>query len=233
MARAQYEAAQDQYSKTTIRSPISGTVAQVNIKEGETVLIGTMNNAGTVLMVVADMARMQAIVDVDETDVVTVALGQRATVEVDALTDTTFSGRVTKVGYMPSAQSLLTAGTTTPSTTFEVEVTLDSTTPALRPGMNVHTDIVTAEMDSVVVVPVQSAGRRDVKGKETETVFLVKDGKAVLTPIKTGKSSDTDLEVLEGLEPGDEVVTGPYKVLTKLTDGKRVNARPDTTGKKD
>ncbi len=230
MARAQYEAARDQYDKTTIRAPISGTVARVNIKEGETVLIGTMNNIGTVLMVIADMARMQAIVDVDETDVVNVALGQRCRVQVDALPDTAFSGRVTRVGYMPSAQSAISASVTQ-STTFEVEITLDSTTPALRPGMNVHADIITAEIDSVLVVPVQSAGRREVGGKETETVFLVKNGKAVLTPIKTGKASDADLEVLEGLQPGDEVITGPYKVLVKLTDGRRVNPRPDTTEK--
>jgi len=230
MAKAQFDAAQDQYDKTTIRSPISGTVAQVNIEEGETVLIGTMNNAGTVLMVVADMTRMQAVVDVDETDVVGVALGQKATVEVDALPDTSFAGHVTRVGYMPTAQNLL-ASTTTPSTTFEVEITLDSTAPELRPGMNVHSDIVTAELDSALVVPVQSAGRREVKGKETETVFLVKGGKAVLTAIRTGRSSDADIEVLEGLKPGDEVVSGPYKVLSKLTDGRRVTARPDTTHK--
>lgn len=229
MARAQYEAAQDQYNKTALRAPISGTVAKVNIKEGETVLIGTMNNSGTVLMVIADMTRMQAIVDVDETDVVAIGPGQRATVKVDALPDTSFPGTITRVGYMPSTQSLLTAATATPSTTFEVEVTLDSTTPTLRPGMNVHADIVTAEIDSVLVVPVQSAGRREMEGRETEAVFLVKDGRAVLTPIRTGKSSDSDLEVLEGLQPGDEVVTGPYKVLSKLADGCRVNARPDTT----
>jgi HlyD family secretion protein len=223
MAKAQYDEAQDQYDKTTIRAPISGTVAKVNIKEGEAVLIGTMNYSGTVLAVLADMSRMQATVDVDETDVVGVALGQHAKVEVDALPDTSFTGRVTRVGYMPT-QSLLSA--TEQSTTFEVEITLDSTAPQLRPGMNVHADIVTAELDSVLVVPVQAAGRREVKGRETETVFLVKDGKAVLTPIRTGKSSDTDMEVTDGLKPGDEVVTGPYKILAKLTDGRRIVAKP-------
>ncbi len=229
MARAQYEAAQEQYNKTSLRAPISGTVAKVNIKEGETVLVGTMNNPGTVLMVIADMTRMQATVDVDETDVVAIAPGQRATVRVDAMPDTSFPGTVTRVGYMPGTRSLLTAAATTPSTTFEVEISLDSTTPALRPGMNLHADIVTAEIDSVLVVPVQSAGRREIDGRETETVFVVRDGRAVLTSIRTGKSSDTDIEVLDGLQPGDEVVTGPYKVLSKLTDGRRVNARPDTT----
>jgi len=223
MAKAQYDQAQDQYDKTILRAPISGTVAKVNIKVGEAVLIGTMNYAGTVLAVLADMSRMQATVDVDETDVVNVALGQQAKVEVDALPDTSFAGRVTRVGYMP-AQSLLSAAEQ--STTFEVEITLDSTAPQLRPGMNVHVEITTAELDSVLVIPVQAAGRREVKGRETETVFLVKDGKAVLTPIRTGKSSETDMEVTEGLKLGDEIVTGPYKILAKLTDGRRIVAKP-------
>jgi HlyD family secretion protein len=230
MAKAQYDQAQDAYDKTVIRAPISGTIAQVNIKEGEAVMIGTMNYSGTVLMVLADMSRMQAIIDVDETDVVSVALGQKAKVEVDALPDTSFSGRVTRIGYMPTENALTT--TAQQSTTFEVEITLDSTAPALRPGMNVHADVTTAELDSVLVIPVQAAGRRQIKGRETQTVFKVKDNKAVLTPIKTGKSSDTDIEITDGLAPGDEIVTGPYKTLSKLTDGRRVNGKPvpqDTT----
>jgi HlyD family secretion protein len=233
MSRAQYEEAQDQYDKTSIRAPISGTVAQVNIKEGETVIIGTMNTSGTVMMVLADMSHMQAIVNVDETDVVKIALGQPAKVEVDALPDTSFSGHVTRIGYMPAAPSL-SSTTTQQGTTFEVEVTLDSVAPELRPGMNAHADITTASLDSVLTIPIQSAGRREVKGKETETVFIVKDGKAVLTPVRAGKTSDTDMEVTEGLALGDEVVTGPYKTLAKLTDGRRVtaSAAQDSTRKK-
>ena len=223
MARAQFDQAQDQYDKTVIRAPISGTVAQLNIEEGEAVMIGTMNYSGTVLMVLADMSRMQALIDVDEADVVSVALGQPARVFVDALPDTSFAGHVTNIAYMPT-QSVLSA--TQQSTTFEVEVTLDSTEPALRPGMNVRAEITTAELDSVLVIPVQATGRREVKGKETETVFLIKDGKAVLTPIRTGKTSDTEIQVVEGLKPGDEVVTGPYKKLSKLEDGRRVTGKP-------
>jgi HlyD family secretion protein len=223
MAKAQYDQAQDQYDKTVIRAPISGTVAQLNIEEGEAVMIGTMNNAGTVLMVLADMSRMQAFIDVDEADVVSIALGQPAAIYVDALPDTSFAGHVTNIAYMPTANVLSAAQQTT---TFEVEVTLDSTAPSLRPGMNVRAEITTAKLDSVLVIPVQASGRREVKGKETETVFLVKDGKAMLTPIRTGKTSDTEMEVVEGLKPSDEVVTGPYKALSKLTDGDRVSAKP-------
>jgi HlyD family secretion protein len=223
MAKAQYDQAADQFDKTVIRAPISGTVAQLNIEEGEAVMIGTMNYSGTVLMVLADMSQMQALIDVDEADVVSVANGQPAQVFVDALPDTSFAGHVTNIAYMPT-QNVLSA--TQQTTTFEVEVTLDSTAPSLRPGMNCRAEITTAKLDSVLVIPVQASGRRDVKGKETETVFLVKDGKAVLTPIRTGKTSEAEMQVTDGLQPDDEVITGPYKTLSKLEDGDRVSAKP-------
>ncbi|MBM3332917.1 efflux RND transporter periplasmic adaptor subunit [candidate division WOR-3 bacterium] len=223
MASAQYDQARDQYDKTIIRAPISGTVARLNIEEGEAVMIGTMNYSGTVLMVLADMSRMQALIDVDEADVVSVATGQVAKVFVDALPDTSFPGHITRIAHMPT-ENVLSA--TQQSTTFEVEVTLDSSAPALRPGMNVRAEITTAELDSVLVIPVQAAGRREVKGKETETVFLLKDGKAVLTSIRTGKTSETEIQVTDGLKPGDEVVTGPYKKLAKLTEGRRLTGKP-------
>ena len=223
MAKAQYDQAADEYDKTVIRAPISGTVAQLNIEQGEAVMIGTMNYTGTVLMVLADMSRMQALIDVNEADVVSVAIGQPATVFVDALPDTSFPGHVTRIAYMPT-QNVLSAAQQT--TTFEVEVTLDTTFSALRPGMNNRAEITTAKLDSVLVIPVQASGRRDVKGKETETVFLVKGGKAVLTPIRTGKTSETQMEVVDGLKPGDEIITGPYKTLAKLTAGERVTAKP-------
>jgi HlyD family secretion protein len=185
-------------------------------------MIGTMNYSGTVLMVIADMSRMLALVNVDETDVVNCAQGQPADVEVDALPDVRFPARVTHIGYMP-AQNLLSA-TTQQGIEFEVELSLDSTGPALRPGMSVHAAIVTAELDSVLVVTVQALGRREIKGKETETVFLVRDGKAVVTPVRTGRTSETDAEVIEGLSAGDEVITGPYRVLSRLKDGAPVTA---------
>ncbi|MEO0079435.1 MAG: efflux RND transporter periplasmic adaptor subunit [candidate division WOR-3 bacterium] len=224
MAEAQYNQAQDQFEKTLIRAPISGTVSKVNIKEGEAVMIGTMNYSGTVLLVIADMSRMQALVEVDETEVVTLRLGQPAEIEVDALPDTSFSARVTKIGYMPVEKLATTAGQE--GVNFEVELTLDSTAPMLRPGMSVHAEITTATLDSVLVVPLAAVGRREVKGKETSTVFVVRDGKAVLRPVKTGRASDTETEVVEGLEPGEEVITGPFKTLAKLKDGHRVSPKP-------
>jgi len=229
VAEAQYLQAQDQFDKTVICAPISGLVTQVNIKEGETAIIGTMNYAGTVLLVICDLSRMEALVEVDETDVVALAPGQTASITVDALPDTAFAGRVSRVGYMP-VQKTLTAEQT--ATNFEVEIAIDSTVSSLRPGMTVHAEIITARLDSVLVVPIQAVGRRTIKGRETETVFVVKQGRAVLTPVRTGKSSDTEVQILEGLSLNDEVITGPYKLLTKLEDGTRVNpqtVKTDTT----
>lgn len=223
VAEAQFHQAQDQFDKTVICAPISGIVTRLNIKEGETVVIGTMNSPGTVLLVIADLSRMQARIKIDETDVVEVKVGQSATVYVDALPDTSFAGHVARVGYMPVANLL---GTEQTGINFEVEIILDSTTQALRPGMTVHADIITARRDSVLVVPIQAVGRRKLKSRDTETVFVVKKGRAVMTPVKTGKSSDTEVEIMSGLSPGDEVIIGPYKVLSKLTDGKKVRAEP-------
>lgn len=222
VAEAQFRQAREQFDKTVICAPISGTVVQLNIKEGETVVIGTMNAPGTVLLVLADLSRMQALIRVDETDVVNVRSGQPAAVRVDALPDTSFTGTVTRVGYMPVTS--LTGNEA--GVNFEVEVTLDSAVPELKPGMTVHAEITTARRDSVLVVPVQAVGRRRVKGRETETVFVVRNGRAVLTPVRTGQADDERVEIVEGLEPGAVVIVGPYKVLSRLTDGARVRPEP-------
>ncbi|MFO7637815.1 MAG: efflux RND transporter periplasmic adaptor subunit [bacterium] len=227
MAEAQFRQAQDQYDKTSIRAPISGTVARVNVRVGETVMLGTMNNPGTVVMVLADMSRMQALVNADETDVVSLRIGQPAEVEVDALPDTTFLGRVTRIGYMPAATLSLTG---TDGTDFEVEITIDSFAPVLRPGMTAAAEVVTAELDSVLVVPIQAVGRRELEGTERETVFLVSAGKAELKPVRTGRSSDTEVQVIDGLAEGDTVITGPYKVLSKLRPGSRVKPEKTSAG---
>jgi HlyD family secretion protein len=219
MARAQFEETQDQYEKTSIRAPISGTVVKINVEQGETVIVGTMNSPGTVIMVVANMSRMLALVRADEADVVSLRLGQHAEVEVDALPDTVFAGTVSEIGYMP-IQSL--GAISGEGVDFEIEITLDSTTSDLRPGMSVSGEVVTAQLDSVLVIPIQAMGRREVEGEEQETVFVVEDGKAVLKTVRTGESSDTEIQVIEGLDPGEEIITGPYKVLAKLKDGRSV-----------
>ena len=216
--KAQYEQAVDSYKKTKIYAPISGKIMKINVEEGETAVMGTMNYQGTVLMTIADMSMMIAVVTIDETDVPTVAVGQNVEVIADALPDSTYYGKVTKVGLMPITSQL----TTEKVTDFEVEVELEKFSPLLRPGMNVKTEIITNEKSDVLIIPIQASGKRKVEDKTTETVFKVEGSKAVLKEIITGASSDTDIEIISGVEQGDTVIIGPYRVLSKLKDGQQV-----------
>jgi HlyD family secretion protein len=221
-AKTKYDQAHDALLKTRIYAPISGRIIQLNVKEGETVVMGTMNNSGTILMVLADMSTMMAVVDVDETDTPDLVIGQKAEVTADALPDSVFKGKVTKIGLMPVANLL----STDQATNFEVEIQLYEFSPLLRPGMNVSADIITSEKTDILTVPVQAMGRRMKDKKMTETVFVLKNKKAVLKEIKSGASSDTDIEILSGIELGDTVITGPYRILSKLKDGETVSYAP-------
>jgi len=227
-AKTKYDQAHDALLKTRIYAPISGRIIQLNVKEGETVVMGTMNNSGTILMVLADMTTMMAVVDIDETDTPDLKIGQPAEVTADALPDSIFKGKVTKIGLMP-VKNLLS---TDQATNFEVEIVLKEFSPLLRPGMNVSADIITAEKKDILTVPAQAMGRRMKDKKMTETVFIVKGKKAVLKEIETGSSSDSDIEIVSGIELGDTIITGPYRVLSKLKDGEAVSFSPlpsDTT----
>lgn len=221
-AKTKYDQAHDALLKTRIYAPIAGRIIQLNVKEGETVVMGTMNNSGTILMVLADMTTMLAVVDVDETDTPDLKIGQPAEVTADALPDSIFKGKVTKIGLMPVPNLL----STEQATNFEVEIELKEFSPLLRPGMNVSGDIITSEKKDILTVPVQAMGRRMKDKKMTETVFVAKGKKAVLKEIKTGSSSDTDIEILSGIELGDTIITGPYRILSKLKDGESVSYSP-------
>jgi len=228
-AKARLQQAQDSYEKTKITSPITGTVTQVNIEEGEAVMIGTMNNLGTIMMVIADLTKMMGIINLDETEVPAVKIGAEAIITMDAFPDTSFYGEVTKVGYMPKQT---VSSVTDQTIDFEIEIALDQASPELRPGMSINAEIITGEKDSVLVIPVQAAGRRKLKGQETQTCFVVEKGTAKLTAITTGLSSESDIEITSGLTAGQQVITGPYKVLSKLKDGDRVKPESFAVDKK-
>jgi HlyD family secretion protein len=220
-AQAQYEQALDVYQKTRIHAPISGRIMKINIEEGETAVMGTMNYQGTVLATIADLSRMLAIVKIDETDVPSVAVGQEVDVMPDALPDSTFRGKVVRVGLMPLTTQLSTEKTTD----FEVEIEMASFSPVLRPGMNVNANIITHHITDVLVVPVQAIGSRKIKDTLSETAFVMHGGKAHLKKVKIGVSSDTESEILEGLVEGDTVITGPFRILSKLKDSDPVKVR--------
>jgi HlyD family secretion protein len=158
--RAGLESAQYDLSKVRIESPIDGIVTRRNIQEGETAVIGTMNNAGTVLLTLADMSVIQAEVEVDETNIPSVSLGQLAKITIDALPDRTFKGHVSEIGNSP-IQSTTTQTSTTQATNFKVVVVLDEPIPDVRPGFTCTADITTATRGNVTSVPIPAVAVRE------------------------------------------------------------------------
>ncbi|MDQ3170418.1 MAG: efflux RND transporter periplasmic adaptor subunit [Acidobacteriota bacterium] len=256
-------------SKVRIDSPITGLVTRRNIEEGEMVVIGTMNNAGTVLLTIADMSVIEAEVEVDETDVPFVAIGQLAKVTIDAFPDRSYTGRVTEVGNSPIQAAGAAAGART-ATNFKVVVTLEGELPDIRPGFTCTAEITTATRKQVVAVPIQATTVRelvvDSKGeivrepapadgarrprrtttpqtqelpagqtrKEIEGVFVVANGIATFTPIKTGIAGERFFEVLSGLADGAEVIVGPFSSVRSLNDGDavKITTAPGAAGDK-
>jgi HlyD family secretion protein len=241
---AALRSARHNLSKVTLDSPMDGLVSRLNIEEGETVLVGTMNNPGTVLLTVADMSVVQAELEVDETDIIDVRLGQRARVTIDAFPDREFAGRVTKIGSS-SLESLLLQRQ---ATVFEVEVTLDTEVLEARPGFSCTADITTATRVDALAVPIQALTVREaypdaegnlrvrtrdeewspppgIDSEEIEGVFVLRDGRVHFTLVKIGIAGEQYFEVLEGLNEGDEVVTGPFDSVRDLMEQDRVRVR--------
>jgi HlyD family secretion protein len=156
-------------SQVIISSPMDGIVTRRNIEQGENVMVGTMNNAGTVLLTIADMSVIEAEVEVDETDIPTVTLGQQAKVTIDAVPDRTFRGRVTEIGNSPIQQTG-TQATTQQATNFKVVITLEEEVPDVRPGFTCTADITTATRTNVVSVPIQALAVREMLFDEKGTL---------------------------------------------------------------
>jgi HlyD family secretion protein len=248
-------------SQIIIESPMDGLVTRRNIEQGENVVVGTMNNAGTVLLTIADMSVIEAEVEVDETDIPNVALGQRAKVTIDAVEGKTFTGRVTEIGNSPIQAAGVGAATgQRQATNFKVVVTLDQEVPDVRPGFTCTAEITTANRAQATAVPIQSLTVREMlfdannnlvheppptrrRGgptasvetpvsaaepppghtrKETEGVFVVRDGRAVFVPVTVGVAGERYFEVLSGLKEGDQVITGPFASVRQLADGEQV-----------
>jgi HlyD family secretion protein len=158
--RAGLESARYDLSKVRIESPIDGIVTRRNIQEGETAVIGTMNNAGTVLLTLADMSVIQAEVEVDETNIPNVSVGQLAKVSIDALPDKTFAGHVTEIGNSPIQATGANAGSRQ-ATNFKVVVVIDDNIPEVRPGFTCTADITTAKRKNVTAVPIPAVAVRE------------------------------------------------------------------------
>jgi HlyD family secretion protein len=220
-ARAQLEVAEEQRSRTTITAPMSGRVTRLNIDEGETVVVGTMNNPGSLLLTVSDLSVIEAVLTVDETDVPRITLGDSARVELDAFPGQFFTGRVSRIG---NSAIQAASGQTRTSVDFEVVLTLLDPPDLLRPDLSAAAEIVVDQRLGVLSVPIISVTVRDLPEPRTEGVFVVREGRAVWTPVELGITGEEHFEVLSGLAAGDQVVSGPYQVIQDLQPDQSIRA---------
>jgi HlyD family secretion protein len=244
----------DQISKTAIRSPMDGVVTKLNVELGERVF-GAGFSMGSDIMTISDLSNIEAVVDVDENDVVLVAIGDTATIKVDAFKDQEFKGLVSEIGNSANTTGL---GSQNEVVNFEVKIKLIAPKTTLRPGMSCTADIETETIANVLSVPIQSVTTRlggpmnggqmsDGEGsgddfqqvkevkkekitKTKEIVFVIKNGKAKKVDVETGLSNDNYIAVLKGLEGGEDVVSGSYKAISRdLNDGMQVRVEEKRT----
>lgn len=250
VAKASLARAEEELAKTTIDSPITGTVSKLNLEVGERVAGNTMM-AGTEIMTVADLNDMEARVDIGETDIVLLRPGQKAQLEVDAFKDRRFWGQVSEIANSSKTSAL--GNTSQEATKFEVKIRIQDKA-AFRPGMSVTAYVETRYRTNVLTVPIASVAARIPKGPEQNpvaapdatksgrkakespkpvSVVFVREGDHVkMAPVKIGISDEDHWEITEGLTEGMEIVSGGYKAINReLEDGKKIRiGKPDSEG---
>jgi HlyD family secretion protein len=234
-ARAQITQAEKDLENTTIASPIDGVITSLNAEVGETVIVGTTNNAGSVIMEIADLSNMLLRAAVDEANIAPVRVGQEATVYINAYPDREYRGTVRQIGLK---RKVGTDGTGT----FEVEIALElGEGETLFSGLTASTDIAVERFFDAVRVPSQAVLDRrvddlpaavragntlvDLNKTFASVVYRVVDGKTLVTPVRAGASDLTSTQILEGLQPGDAIVTGPFRALVDLKHDQAVRDR--------
>ncbi len=246
-ARASLRQAEEDLAKTVIYSPIDGIITQLNAEVGERV-VGTSQMAGTVIMVVADLSKMEARVDVSEVDVVHVSIGDTAILSVDAFPDKKLKGVVYEISNAAKTKGF---GTQEEVVNFEVRIRILDKDVPLRPGMSVTADIETEKRFNVIAVPIQAVTVRNLKKDKSvkdasdesgsggsskndkdivEVVFVVENGVAKMVPVKRGISGEMYVEIVEGLKGNEEVVVGSFKAINReLEDGVKVRIQKERT----
>ncbi|MER3522673.1 MAG: efflux RND transporter periplasmic adaptor subunit [Ignavibacteria bacterium] len=245
-AKASLDQANENLRKTTILSPMDGTVSQLNSRLGERVL-GTQQFQGTDVMTIADLSRMEARVDVSETDVILISIGDTARISVDAIPDQKIDAVVYEIANTAKSKGL---GTQEEVTNFEVKMRIMTPNVPLRPGMSMTADIETETKQNVLAVPIQSVTTRMPKTEEgakkdgesrqfvaegrpgngkkgelkpKEVVFVVEGNVVKAVPVKRGISDDAYVEIIEGVREDMQVVSGSYKAINReLEDGSKV-----------
>ncbi len=234
---------EEDLAKTKLTAPLDGTISQLNVELGERVL-GSGFSQGTNMMTVSDLEKMEAVVDVDENDVINLAIGDTAIIKIDAFGDEEFKGLVYQIGNSAIKTG---AGTQDQVVNFEVKINLLGKNSKIKPGMSCDADIQTETHNNVLAVPIQSLTARLVKGKfdrkkgkmqnrknrnkvkdqkknkPQEVVFIVDGNKAKMVKVKSGISDEDYIEIKSGLKEGETVITGPYKAIShELEEGTKI-----------
>ncbi len=239
-AEASLDQERDRLGKTTIRAPMSGRITRLNVERGETAIVGTMNNPGTVLLTVADLSVMEAVIEVDETDVPDITIGDSAYVEIDAFPNRRFVGMVTEIGNSSIVPLNPASGGSNQAIDFEVRIELRQPPEGIRPDLSATADVITDTRDQVPSIPITSltlmdadeyeeipnenlpsAPRSDVV-QDIEGVFVVEGDIVRFRPVQIGIAGENYFEVVSGIELGTTVVSGSFQAIRELRDGSRI-----------
>jgi len=238
-SEASLKEAQDALAKTRLYATMDGYVTRMNKELGEMVIGATFQE--DVIMIVSDLSVMEAVIEVDENDVIQIEKTDSAQISLDAFPDTIFTGMVTEIANSAIVQGL---GTQEQVTNFEVTITFDRPDAKFRPGMSTTVDILTERKEKVLRVPIQAVTVREenrlkpndkpeqedpnAEKKMVEVVFVMENGVAVAKPVKIGISDDSHYAIESGLQENDEVITGPFKALSlSLKDGDLVTKKQE------
>jgi HlyD family secretion protein len=252
VAKAQYEQSQanlnqakDLLAKTTIASPMDGKITELKKKQGEMVTGATYNP--TEIMTISDLSAFEVEVEIDETDIAEVRLGQEAKIKIDAFPDTSFKGEVSEIG---NTAVITGYGTQDQVVNFLVKALLKDEVKGIKPGMSASVDITTASQKEVLNIPIAAVVMREEKEdtlntkskksqaeaststeekskekkkkKEVEGIFLVEKDRAKFVPVKTGIADQQNIEIVSGLKENDQIITGSYKILRTMKDGDKI-----------
>ena len=235
--QASVDEAMEQLSKTIFRAPMDGKVTRLNVEEGQTVIIGTMNNAGSLVLTISDLSVIEVVVQVDETDVPAISIGDSASIRIDAFGDREFTGYVTEIGNSAINPPSRQAAGQQAAIDFEVVLTLELNDAVLRPDLSATADIVTESRAKVLGVPIIALTVReeepdtsaadyseDDELDDVEGVFMVSDGTVTFTAVEVGIAGQEYFEILSGISVGDTVVAGPYQRIRQLRNGDAVRS---------
>lgn len=245
-AEAGLRNARSAFSKATIVAPMSGKVTRLNIRLGETAIMGTLNRDAATLLTIADMSTLETKVKVDETEISRISIGDSAIIYIDAFRDSTFKGIVTEISNSSiNAASLTTGAATGQAVDYEVTVQLLTVPPNTRPDFTTQARIITARRKQVLSIPIvaltvrehealpnndnpmsiggNDTGRPSDDSRDVEGVFVVNENNVVsFRPVRVGVSGEDYFEVIGGLQRGERIVAGPYQAIRQLSDGMKV-----------